>query len=155
MAVNRDTILRNALRTAARAAVLSGRPADALPLARRWVALPVDQNRSTDARTEPSRARTVMAHALALQAQSAQARAELVPVLAFFREQEQAGAANVSYRFDHAYALYVSALAADGAAARNADLAAAARMLDAVPEEARELADVRVLRGLIAAARNG
>ena len=155
MAVNRDNLLRVALRHAARAAVLTDRPAEALTFGKRWTALPVDQNRSTDARTEPSRAHSVMAHALVMQAQAAQARAELAPALAFFAEQRNAGASSVTYRFDHAYALYVSALAADDAAARNANLAAATQLLDGVPEEARNLADLRILRGLIDAARHG
>jgi hypothetical protein len=155
MAVTRDNILRVALRHASRAALLTGRHAEAQAFGRRWLALPVDQNRAADSRTEPSRAHTVIAHSLAMQGQSAQARAELAPALAYLAEQQRAGAGGVSYRFDHAFALYVSALAAVGAAARNADLAAATRLLDGAPEEARNLADLRILRGMIDAARHG
>ncbi len=150
----RDNFLRAALRTAAFSALLRGHGVQAEVLARRWLAVPADPNSYADPLDETSRALAAIAHALVLQSRSADALMVLQPALDYYRAQEQAGAQETSFRSAYAYALYVSALAQPiGHAQRDAALDAAAKLIESVSEEARNLADMRELGALIAAAR--
>ena len=80
----------------------------------------------------------------------------LQPALAWYRQQQQAGAQETDFRYDFAYALYVDAIAqaadAAGASQRSADLKEAAAQIDGASDEAKRLADMRYVSGLIAAA---
>jgi hypothetical protein len=149
----RDNFRRNALRTAARAAVLLGHGEEAEALARQWLALPPDVNSGADPRDESSRARVVMAHGLALQSRRGEMAALLAPALEYYRQQKAEGATETGFRFDYAYALYVSALDARDAALRRVDLDAATRLVAEAPVEVQALSDMRKLSALIASAR--
>ena len=89
------------------------------------------------------------------QDRAAEAREILQSALQHYRRAQQAGASGLTFRRDFAYALYVSALAANGAdrTGRNAALAEAARVIAGVPADARRLVDVRELSDWIAAER--
>ncbi len=150
----RDNFLRAALRTAAFSALQLGHGAQAEALARRWLAVPADPNSYADPRDETSRACAAIAHGLLMQSRSPDALVAVQPALDYYRSQEQAGAQEISFRYAYAYALYVSALAQPpGQAQRGANLDAAAKLIDGASAEARELADMRELAGLIAAAQ--
>ncbi len=150
----RDNFLRAALRTAAFSALQLGQGAKAEAVARRWLAVLADPNSYADPRDETSRARAAMAHALVMQSRSADALVAVQPALDYYRSQEQAGAQEISFRFGYAYALYVSALAQPpGQAQRGADLDAAAKLINGASSEAKNLADMRDVAALIAAAR--
>ena len=152
--ITRDNYLRIAVRTAAWASLRLGRDAQAESLARRWLAMPPDPNSNADPRDESSRARAALAHALAMQSRDAEAQAILQPALDYYQREEQLGAQATSFRFGYAYALYVSSIAGGhDPAERRVALAAAAKLLDSTPAEAKALSDLRDLAGQIAAAR--
>ena len=110
-----------------------------------------------DARIDTSEAAATLAHALALQERNDEAQAILQPALAFYRQEQQAGAMGINFTDNFAYALYVSALAhaddSDGHAKRTADRADAVRLIDGSSAEAKQLASMREVSGLITAAR--
>ncbi|MDB6162709.1 MAG: hypothetical protein JWL98_141 [Xanthomonadaceae bacterium] len=152
--LNRDSYLRASVRTASWAALRLGRHAQAESLARRWLAMPFDPNSNADPRDESSRARAVLAQALAMQSRSAEARATLQPALDYYQHEQQLGAQTTSFRYGYAYALYVSSLTSGGEPAkRRAALATAATLISGASAEARTLSDMREVSGLIAAAR--
>ncbi len=153
-AITRNNFRRAALRVAARAAVLLGRAEQSEALARQWMAMPQDTNTSADSRDENARARTGVAHALALQGRHAEAAGMLAPAVAYLGQQHELGAAETSFRFDYAHALYVGVLAETDPAKRRADLARAAALLEGASAEARKLSDMRKLAELVAAARS-
>ena len=152
-----QTILGSTLRIAAISAIQLGRAQQAETFARRWLALPQDPTTPIDPQNDRSSAQAVLAHALMLQGRLDEARSTLQPALAWYRQQQQAGAAETDFRHDFAYALYVDAIAqpadATGASQRNADLAEAAAQVDGASDEAKRLADFRHVSGLIAAAQ--
>jgi hypothetical protein len=153
----RDNLLRNALRTAAWAALRAGHDAEAETLARRWLAVPPDLTSNIDPLAEPMRARAVAAVVMARQGKGAEAQAMLQPALDYYAKEYKAGANYVSFRFDYGHALYASTLPgganADGAR-RAAALATAAALIDGAGE-AKDLWDMRELAKLVAAARAG
>lgn len=149
----RNNFLRAGLRTAAFSALQLGRGKQAEVLARRWLQLPADPSQNADPGDDSSRARAALAHALLMQSRAADAGAALQPALDHYLAQLQAGAKETSFRSAYAYALYVSALAANDAATKNNALVAATSLLDGASEEARKLSDIRELAGLIATAR--
>jgi hypothetical protein len=152
--LTRDSYLRLAVRTASWASLRLGRYAQAESLARRWLTMPLDPNSNADPRDETSRARAVLAQALAMQSRGDEARATLQPALEYYQREQQQGAQATSFRFGYAYALYVSSLAGGGdPAERRVALAAAAKLLDSTPTEAKNLSDLRELAGQIATAR--
>jgi len=151
--IPRDNLLRGALRTAAFSALQLGRGAQAETLARRWQSVPSDPTSNADPRDESSRARAAIAHALVMQSKSADALEVVQPALDYYQSQQQAGAQETSFRTGYAYALYVSALATNNAAAKHRALDAAAQLLDGASDEVKDLSDVRDLVGRIAAAR--
>ena len=151
----RQNILRGAFDVAAAAALRLGRYAQAEALARQRLAVPADPNSDADPLEGASAARSVLAHALALQGRGEEAMAQLAPALAYYRKAQQANAHGVGFRHDFAHALYVSALArgTGDRARRDAELAEAKKLLDGVPLEAQGLASMREVAALIAAAR--
>jgi hypothetical protein len=152
--LTRDNYLRIALRIASWASLRLGRHAQAESLARRWLAMSPDPNSNADPRDESSRARAVLAQALAMQSRSAEARVILQPALDYYQREQQRGAQATSFRFGYAYGLYVSSLVGDDDPAnRHATLAAAAKLLDSAPAEAKNLSELRDLAGQIATAR--
>lgn len=149
--------LRGLLATQAQAAIRLGRFADAEAASRERYALPPNPFSELDPQDEKSRSRVTMAHAVARQGRDEEARAIVQAELARYREEQKHGAAGVSFQRDFAYALYVDAIArpavdAAGRAARDAALAEATRLLSSLSAEARQLADIRELRGWIATA---
>jgi tetratricopeptide (TPR) repeat protein len=153
----KDNNLRGTLATASMAAIRLGRYAQAEPLARRRLAVPVDPTSEDNPKEEPSRANAVLAHAVAMQRRGDEARTILQPALEYYQHEQQAGATGTSFRRDYAYALYVSALArpadADGRAKRDAELAEAGKVIAGVSAEAAKLSVVRDIAEWIAAAR--
>jgi hypothetical protein len=150
----RDNSMRGALQIAVPAALASGRLAQAEALARRLQNVPPDPQSDADPRVDASLARAFLAHSLVLQDRREEAQKELAPALDFYRQQQKAGARATGYLRDFTYALYVSALAQDGAG-RAAALAEAQRVLGGMSEEARQLTTMRRLAGWIADARAG
>lgn len=153
--------LNRLLPTAAVAALVAGDNAQAESYARRWQALPPSGDFSDDPRTRTSYIAVVLAHALAGQGKNADADKALQPALAYYREQQKAGASGMQFRHHFAQALVVDALASasagdaggGGGARRNADLAEAAQLIDTAPAEARNTTSFRRVAGWIAKAR--
>ena len=101
--------------------------------------------------------RSVLADAVAMQGRDDEAQKTLQPALAYYREQQQAGAHGTTFRHDYAYALYVGAISqpddAVGRKQRSADLDQAGKLIDGASKEAQQLADMRWVSSSIAAAR--
>jgi tetratricopeptide (TPR) repeat protein len=150
--VLKNTLLNGNLRTAATAAVRLGRYPQAEALARRALALPLNPTSEDDPRQRSSAARATLANAIALQGRTEEARTTLQPALAYYQQEQQAGEGGTSFRADYAYALYVSALASEPGL-RETALNDAAALIAGASAQAQALADMRVLSGLIAAAR--
>lgn len=152
----RRNMLDGNLAVASAAAIRLGRYAQAESLARRWFALPVSQQSEADPQLDPSRARSTLAHAIAMQGRNDEAQRILQPALAYYRQAQQAGAHDTRFRGDYAYALYVGAIAsppdAAGRAQRKTDLELAAKLIAGASAEAQKLADMRYVSGLIASA---
>jgi tetratricopeptide (TPR) repeat protein len=149
-----NNMLSGTLRTAATAALRLGHYAQAESLARRWLALPPNSRSEDDPRERSSAAAAVLANAVALQGRTDEARTILQPALAFYQQEQQAGASGTTFRGDFAYALYVSALtAASDAAKREAALNAAETLIQGASAEAQGLADMRQLSGMLAKTR--
>jgi hypothetical protein len=116
--------------------------------------LPPVPTSEDDPKLRSSAASAALAHALALQGRTDEARTILQPALAYYRQEQQAGASGTTFRGDHAYALYVSALTlGSDPAKRDAALATAETLIRGASAEAQALADIREVSGLIAAAR--
>ena len=155
----RTNMLRGNLDVAARAAIQLGDYAQAEALARRALELPRAPFDDGDPRIKASAFEALLAHAVAMQGRDDEAQKILKPALAYYREQQQAGAHATGFRHDFAYALYVNAIAAPadaaGHAQRKADLDEASRQIAGASAEAQKLADMRYVSGLIAAAARG
>jgi tetratricopeptide (TPR) repeat protein len=153
----RDNYLRATLTTAAEAAIRLGRYAEAETLTRRLQTVPDDPTSGDDPQVRAGREAAMLAHAVTMQGRGDEARTILEPALAYYGREQKAGASGTTFRRDHAYALYVSALAqpadAAGRARRSADLAEAAKVLGGASAEAMQLAEMRELAGWIATAR--
>jgi len=149
-------MLRGNLGVAARAAMQLGDYVQAEALARRWATVPPAPFDTNDPRELSSTIAAVLADAVAMQGRRDEANKILQPALAYYREQQQAGAHGVQFRRDFAYALYVSAMAASADAAgqkqRRSDLDEAGKLIAGASAEAQKLADLRYVSGLIAAA---
>lgn len=156
--VLKGNILGANLGTASAAAVRLGRYAQAEALARRWLAVPASPVSEDDPQIKDSSARAILAHAIAMQGRNDEAQKTLQPALAYYEGEQKAGAHGTIFRRDFAYALYVSAIAsstdAAGRVQRDAALTEAATLIAGASTEARQLADMRYVAGLIAAARN-
>ncbi|MEO6967318.1 MAG: hypothetical protein ABI132_02525 [Rhodanobacteraceae bacterium] len=150
-------MLEGNLTTASEAAIRLGRYAQAETLARQWLALPANPTSEADPQIRASQARTTVAHALAMQGRNDEAQKTLQPALAYYAGEQKAGASGTTFRHDFAYALYVSAIAspvdAAGRANREAALTEAATLIAGASAEAQQLADMRYVSSLIAAAR--
>ncbi|HZV24468.1 MAG TPA: hypothetical protein VFF93_11955 [Luteimonas sp.] len=149
-----NNMLNGNLRAGAIAALRLGRYPQAEALARRWLALPPNPRSEDDPKERTSAAAAVLANALAVQGHTDEARTILQPALAYYQQEQQAGASGTTFRSDYAYALYVSALTLDSDPARRAAaLDAAATLVQGASAEAQALSDMRELSGLIATAR--
>ena len=152
----RDNFLRGNLATATTAALRLGRHAQAEAFGRRWLAVPPDVRSEDDPLVQKSMARTTLAHAVALQGRNDEARKILQPALAYYRQEQQAGAHGTAFRHDFGYALYVDAITAAtdaaGRAQRSDDLKQAASLLDGTSAEARQMAEMRRVSTLVASA---
>jgi hypothetical protein len=152
-------ILEAGYSIAARASVQLGRYPQAQSLARGWLAVASRAVSRTDPESDESRARYILAQAFAMEGRSEQARKALHPVLDYYRQQLAAGARGTTFRHDYAYALYVSAISRPpddlGRKQREADLAAASRLIAGASSQARGLTPMRYVAGLIAHARAG
>ncbi|HET9190562.1 MAG TPA: hypothetical protein VFN69_08295 [Rudaea sp.] len=160
IAVNIQAVsLRAYLDDATRAALQLGRYPQAEALARRALKQPRAPFDNSDARLTASAFGTMLAHAVAMQGHNDDAIKILQPALAYYREQQQAGARGTNYRHDFAYALYVSAIAAPadatGQKKRRSALDEAAKLIAGATAEAQKLASMRYVSGLIAAAARG
>jgi hypothetical protein len=144
------------LGTATQAAIRLGRYPQAEALGRRWLAVPADPSSEKGSQVDPSSARTAIANAIAMQGRLDEANRFLQPALAYYQHEQEAGAHGTVFRHDYAYALYVSALTftsdADQAK-REAALNEADTQIAGAPAEARDMADMREVASLIAAAR--
>ncbi|MBS0382163.1 MAG: ATP-binding protein [Proteobacteria bacterium] len=142
----------------ARAAVRLNHYAQAEILARQWLAIaPNSVNTQTDPKPLESRARSILAQAIAMQGRRDEASKMLQPALAYYAGEQKAGAQETNFRHDYAYALYVDAIAqpagAAGAKQRKDDLDQAAKLIAGASQEVQQLSPFRYLSGLIAAAR--
>lgn len=143
---------------AAQAAVQLGHYAQAESLARQWLAIAPDSV-GTQASPKPleSRARSVLAQAIAMQGRGDEARKMLQPALAYYQGEQKAGATGTTFRRDYAYALCASAISqpddANGRKQREAALAEAAAQVAGASPEAQKLSDMRYVSSLIAKAR--
>ncbi|HST28750.1 MAG TPA: hypothetical protein VLK26_10325 [Rudaea sp.] len=155
----RINMLRSNLGVAARAAIQLGDYAQAEALARRWSQVPPSPFDNRDPRELKSIIDAILANAIALQGRNEEANKILQPALAYYREEQQAGAHGTNFRRDFAYALYVDASTASadvvGRAQRKAALVEAASQIAAASAEAQKLVDMRHVSGLIAAAARG
>jgi hypothetical protein len=92
-----------------------------------------------------------------LQQRADEAQKTLQTALVYYRGELQSGAHDTRFRHDFAYALYVDAIAqpvdAAGASQRSNDLKDATAQIDGASDEAKKLADMREVAGLIASAR--
>ncbi len=150
--------LADSLNVATRASMQLGRYAQAETLARQWLAIiPNATATQADPKPRESRARYILAQAIAMQGRRDEAKATLQPAMTWYRQEQQAGATGTSFRHDYAYALYVDSLIAPAGAAgskqRGADLDQAARLLAGASPEAQRLSAMRHISGLIAKAR--
>jgi len=147
-------LIRRNLRTATIAALRLGRHPQAETLARRWLALPPNPASEEDPKQLSSSARAALAHAVEMQGRTDEARSILQPALAYYQQEQAAGAGETSFRGDYAYALYVHALTFTGdQAKREAALDQAANLVAGASTEAKALSDMRALSGSITAAR--
>jgi Novel STAND NTPase 1 len=155
----KNQLLKAAYSIAARASVRLGRYAQAEPIAREWLAVVPGASQQTDPKKDEAEARTILAQAIALQGRTDEAREVLRPALDYYRQQLKGGAKGTTFRYDYAYALYVSAIsqpaAAVGRRQRRADLAEASKLVTGASAQARDLALMRYVAGLVAHARAG
>ena len=97
----------------------------------------------------------LLAQAVAGQGRRDEALKTLEPALAHYREAQTQGAAHLAFRQHFARALYVQALAepddSDGNTRRRDEVNQAARLLQGLPDEARQLHDSRELLAWIEA----
>lgn len=143
---------------AARAAVQLGHYAQAETLARQWLAVaPNSVLTQTNPKPLESRARYILAQAIAMQGRKEEAQKALQPALAYYAAELKAGAQGTTFRHDYAYALYVDSLTAHadaaGAKQRKNDLDQAAQLIAGASKEAQQLSQFRHLSGLVAAAQ--
>ncbi|HEY7871199.1 MAG TPA: hypothetical protein VIC31_00585, partial [Rudaea sp.] len=155
---SKNRSLEASLNVGARAAVQLGRYAQAETLARQWLAIiPSSIAVQTDPKPLQSRATCTLAAAIAMQGRSDEAQKVLQQALAWYDQQQKAGATGTTFRHDYAYALYVSAISAphdaNGRKQRDAALAEAARQIAGASAEAQKLADMRRVSDLITKAR--
>ncbi len=153
---------RQALHVGTRAALGLGLFAEAEVTAHALLSLPLAtgvfaERVSLDQPDDVAWARVLLAQATVEQGRQAEALKTLEPALAHYREAQLQGAAHVTFRHHFARALYVQALAETsdyGGIARRRDLLdQAARLLNALSDEARLLHDSKELLSWIAVAR--
>jgi hypothetical protein len=151
--------LADSFSVGAQAAVQLGRYAQTETLARQWLAIaPQSVNTQTDPTPVESRARYILAQAIAMQGRNDEAQKVLQPALAWYEGEQKAGAKGTTFRHDFAYALYVDSLIAPAGAAgnkqRDADLEQAAKLIAGASAEAQQLVTMRRMSALIAKARS-
>jgi tetratricopeptide (TPR) repeat protein len=151
--------LADSFSVGAQAAVQLGRYAQTETLARQWLAIaPQSVNTQTDPKPVESRARYILAQAIAMQGRNDEAQKVLQPALAWYEGEQKAGAKGTTFRHDFAYALYVDSLIAPAGAAgnkqRDADLDQAAKLIAGASAEAQQLVTMRRMSALIAKARS-
>ncbi|MGH8063071.1 MAG: hypothetical protein ACREO7_13765, partial [Pseudoxanthomonas sp.] len=149
-----QNVRRRDLRIASGATLRLGRYPQAEALLQQLQGIPRDRNSGDDPQEASMGIAAALAHAISLQGRNGEAQKLLQPALDYYRQEQQAGAHGTSFRYDFAYALYVSALtrAAD-TSERAKELTEASRLLDGASVEARQLADMRELARWIAAAQ--
>jgi serine/threonine protein kinase len=153
---------RQALDEAARAALKLGHHEDAETAAHALLSISSDQEEPPDLfdADEPDHifwGRVLLAQAAIGQNRRAEALKTLQPVLAHYHDAQAQGATHLAFRQHFARALYVQALAEpadhDGNARRGDELDQAARLLQGLPDEARQLHDSKELLSWIATSR--
>ena len=151
--VMRNGSLQFALRVTTRAALRTGRAAEAEALVKEMMTLPINQRRPEDPQDIVSGMRVMLAHAVAAQGRHAEARTLISPDVARYTAERKSGATGLTFTTDYAYALYVDALGIEDAGLRARRLDEAGRTLDALSGEARQLRTVLELRRWIEQAR--
>ena len=153
---------RGALGQATLAALKLGRLADAERTARALISLPLPTTEmptrmAIDQPDDLGWAQVLLAQSLVGQGRQAEALVALQPALALYREMKGQGATYLTFHQHFARALYVQGLAqsndAAGTAQRRDSLAAAAKVLIELSEEARQLRDTKELLSWITAAQ--
>ena len=151
----RANFLRNTLATLTLAALRTGRYGEAEAAARERASLPPNPFSELDPQDERSRAQVTLAHALALQGRTDEARAITEVEVPRYQAELKDGAGGLAFNKDYSYAMYVDALARPVSdPRRGANLASALRQLDAMGQEANRLVDIRELRSRIENARS-
>jgi conflict system STAND superfamily ATPase len=153
----KNNLLRTNYTVASVAAIRLGRYAQAEAFARLCVPIPIDTRNGFDATENISRVQVILAHAIATQGRTEEARTALQSAMDYYQREQQTGAHGTQFRRDFAYALYVSAIAqsadAAGRVKRDAELTEAAKQLDGASTEAKRLSSTREVGDLIAAKR--
>ncbi len=153
---------RQALSQAILAALKLCRFADAETHARALLSLPVPHSTWSEPMLlmQPDDlgwARVLLAQSQVAQANTAEALRTLEPAIALYRKMQTAGVSHLTFRQRFARALYVQGLAQPaepgGIAQRRSSLAEAAKLLNELSDEARELHDTKELLSWIGAAR--
>ena len=154
--VGRDGTLRGALSLVTEAALRLGRYAEAESAARQHLEVPITGALAIDPEWLQAEVGVRLAHAIAKQGRPAEALELLEPELVRYRDRWQVGGRSTRFQRNFAHALYVSAIAqpedAAGQARRQAALAEASDVLEALTAEARQTTDIRVLAEWLAAA---
>ena len=153
----RDNTLRFLLTTQGIADIRLGRYAEAEKASQERAALPPNRFGGADPRDDISRARVMQAYSMAMQGRKDEARGLLTPEIEYLRGEQKQGARGMSFQRDLAYALCANAISqpddATGRARRQSELAEAAKLIADLPAQARQIADVRYVGELIAAAQ--
>jgi tetratricopeptide (TPR) repeat protein len=148
-------LVRRLLSAAGYAALFMGRPDEAVSYFERRIVLPLVGSDTTNPLVEKSRLSSAIAHARVKQGNTRDALTQVQESLGFYRDASSRGGKGLTFNSDYAYALYVDAIARPpGDAQRARNLQDAHRLLAELSPAAQRLADVRRLKGWIAAAES-
>jgi serine/threonine protein kinase/tetratricopeptide (TPR) repeat protein len=157
-----NQLKRRALSDAACAALNLKRYGEAETFSHTLITLPLLRTESSERMLLPQPddlgwGRVLLAEAQLGQAHPAEALQTLEPALTLYREMQAQGVTHLSFRQHFARALYVQARAqpvtAEGVAQRRGSLAEAARLLNQLSEEAKQLHDSKELLAWVSAAQ--
>ncbi|MBI4623888.1 MAG: hypothetical protein HY736_11820 [Verrucomicrobia bacterium] len=152
-----DFLRRAALIDSAQAALRLGHVSDAEKSARAAAVGPQGNGTFANLAANRAFAQSLLALTLARRNRGGEALAIIEPAVAVYRDLQKQNADGVDFRHDFAFALYAQAMAcgddADGRAQRRAALDEAAKLLEGLTDEAKQLHDQRELIGWIAAER--
>jgi len=149
--------LRFLLTTQGISQIRLGQYAEAEKASAERATLPPNPFGGADPRDDISRARVMQAYSAAMLGRKDDARRLLAPEVEYLRGEQKQGARGLSFQRDLAYALCTDAISQpddeSGRTRRKLELSEAAKLIADLPAQAREIADVRYVSELIAAAQ--